>query len=100
MADSNEKVETKKAQTADRQTVTVGGREYKLQRPGVKWYFKHTDKSRNRMGVLQSEDYIQGLLENVVVEPKGLTFDDFDSVKDLEDLVEAIESFLRGKVLN
>lgn len=90
------KVETKKAQTTETRTTIVRGREYKLQHPGVKWYFKHTDRSRDRNGVLQSEDYIQGLLDNVVVSPSGLSMDDFTTVKELEELVTEIESFLRG----
>lgn len=70
----------------------VSGKEYPLQHPGIRWYLKHTDKCKNQHGVLQSEKYIDGLLENVVI--SDVKIDDFESINDLHKLIEDIESFL------
>lgn len=85
-----------KVKTAKTGEVTVRGKKYKFQHPGAKWYLKHTDKSRDRNGVLQTEAYIQGLLDNVVIDPAGLKVDDFESVGEIEELVTELEQFLRG----
>lgn len=77
-------------------TVTVRGKEYKLQHPGVRWYLQNTDQCRNQAGVLQIEKYAQSLLDHVVVEPVGLKLDDFDSISEVEELIQEIESFLKA----
>lgn len=75
-------------------TVPVGGTDYTLQHPGVRWYLQNTDRHKTRGGNMNSEAYIGSLLENVVIEPK-VKIDDFESLGDLEKLVSEIESFLR-----
>lgn len=85
-----------KVKTTKTGEVTVRGKKYRLQHPGAKWYLRHTDKSRDRNGVIQSLDYIQGLFDNVVIDPAGLKTEDFESVGELEALVTEIEQFLRG----
>lgn len=76
-------------------TITVNGKTYKLQHPGVKWYMDNTDRSRNQAGVLQVSVYAQNLLDNVVTEPVGLKLDDFESVGELEEVIRKIEEFLK-----
>lgn len=77
-------------------TITVRGKEYRLQHPGVRWYLQNTDQCRNQAGVLQIEQYAQSLLDNVVTDPPGLKLDDFDSIGEVEELIQQIESFLKA----
>ena len=81
MADKNKKI-------------TVSGEEYILQHPGVKWVIDHTDGCTDARGNLVRSDYIQGLFDNVVVEPADLKIEDFDNVSDMRKVMEKIESFL------
>ncbi|MFP4457550.1 MAG: hypothetical protein ACLFPS_07815 [Clostridia bacterium] len=73
---------------------TINGVEYHLQHPGVEWVIDHTDKCTNAQGNLVRKKYMQGLFDMVVIEPSKLTFDDFDSVSEMRDVVNEIESFL------
>jgi len=77
-------------------TVTVNGKMYKLQHPGVRWYMRNTDECRNNAGVLLVERYAQNLLDHVVVDPAGLKLDDFESVSELEELIAQIERFCKS----
>lgn len=76
-------------------TVTVGGKEYTLQHPGVRWVIRLNDRALGAIGSSR-EKWIDEVLEHVVVEPPGLTIDDFDSYAELDELVTAIAAFLRG----
>lgn len=77
--------------------VNIGGKEYVLQHPGVKWYLECTDRCKNRNGVMLTAKYTEEMLENVVVDPK-VTLDDFeDDVAAVEQLLAEIEKFFRGK---
>ncbi|NMB25455.1 MAG: hypothetical protein GX986_07990 [Firmicutes bacterium] len=75
--------------------VTVRGKQYKLQHPGVRWYMENSDACRGPNGALQTAPYTQSLLDHVVTDPVGLKLDDFDSIQEVEELVRQIESFLR-----
>lgn len=77
---------------AKKKTVKIGGKDYTFQHPGIRWYIKHADNSKDAMGNLSNEKYIDGLLENVVLQQ--VTMEDFESITDLRDLVQEIESFL------
>lgn len=77
-------------------TITVGGKEYKLQHPGVRWYLENTDNSRDARGFLSVSKYAQNILDNVVVDPPGLKLDDFESVAELEELVQKADQFLKS----
>lgn len=77
-------------------TIKVSGKDYLLQHPGARWYAKHNDNSTMKNGQLSTEKYIDGLLENVVIEPK-VKFEDFDTdMGALEEIITKIEGFLRG----
>lgn len=77
-------------------TVTINGKKYKLQHPGVRWYMENTDRCRNMNGVIQTAVYAQSLLDHVVTDPVGLKLDDFDSVGELTELIQQIEEFLKS----
>lgn len=84
------------SKTPKTEIVKIGGKEYKLQHPGVRWYMENTDNSRDARGVLSVAKYAQNLLDNVVVDPPGLKLDDFDSVGELEELVQKADQFLKS----
>lgn len=84
------------SKTPKTEVVKVGSKEYKLQHPGVRWYMENTDNSRDARGVLSVAKYAQNLLDNVVVDPPGLKLDDFDSVGELEELVQKADQFLKS----
>jgi hypothetical protein len=73
---------------------TINGEEYVLQHPGVEWVVDHSDKCTNAQGNLVRKKYLQGLFDNVVIKPSKLTLDSFDSVAEMRDVVNEIESFL------
>lgn len=77
---------------AKKKTINISGKNYTLQNPGIRWYIKHADKAKDAQGNLSNEKYIDGLLENVVLEE--VKIDDFVSITELRDLIQEIESFL------
>jgi len=78
----------------DKKEITIDGQKYVLQRPKVRWTVQHSDRCTDPQGNLIREKYIQGLFDNVVLEPSDLSFDDFDSVTEMRNVVDEIESFL------
>lgn len=76
--------------------ITVNKKEYIMQHPGARWYIQHTDRCTNGNGVINQESYIDGLLKFVVVDPQGLTIDNFEEdMASLRKLVDEIEAFLK-----
>jgi len=78
----------------DNKKVTVNGKDYVLQHPGVEWVVNHSDKCTNAQGNLVRAKYIQGLFDNIVVQPGDLKMNDFDTVQEMSQVVNEIESFL------
>lgn len=82
---------------AKQKTVKVGGKDYVLQHPGAKWYLECSDRCKNRNGVMLTSKYTEEMLENVVIDPK-VTLDDFgDDLQAVEELLNEMEKFFRGK---
>lgn len=82
----------------EQKTIKVNGNEYKLQRMALRQYMKLKDKCKVN-GVLQEADFVEGLLENVLIDPK-MTFEDFDEgdlLADFEKVTEAIIAFQQPK---
>lgn len=73
--------------------ITIKGKKYKFQFPGVRWCLKHTDNSTIK-GQLNQEKYIDGLLENVVIEG-AKNIDEFESLEELQEVTGAIEEFIK-----
>ena len=78
----------------DNKKITINGEEYVLQHPGVEWVVNHSDKCTNSQGNLVRAKYIQGLFDNVVIKPAKMKMDDFDTVQEMSEVVNEIESFL------
>ncbi len=82
--------------TPKTETITIKGKQYKLQHPGVRWYLENTDACRGPNGVIQTAKYAQNILDHVVTDPPGLKIDDFETVAEIEELVQTADSFLRS----
>lgn len=82
----------------EQKTIKVNGNEYKLQRMALRQYLKLKDASSVN-GVLQDEKFTDGLIENVLIEPKMSIddFDDGDRLKDFEKVVQEIIAFQQPK---
>jgi len=74
--------------------ITVGGKEFALQHPGLKWALDHDYACRDRDNKIKTSDFVQGILDHVVVQPKGFKIDDFSSLAELQDFQEKVQSFL------
>lgn len=77
---------------------TINGVEYTAQFSGVSTALNaadqsYLDNSRNT----SSGKYAQYILDHVIVEPKGLTVDDFDSVEELTDVTSFGSEVMNGK---
>lgn len=65
------------AKEGQKKTVELKEEKYTMQNPGVRWYIKHSDRCRDRFGMMSREKYISGLLDNVILQPiKIENFDD------------------------
>ncbi len=74
---------------------TKSGQEYTLQHPGVRAVTKITDRIKNKHGVMLDEKLAEEMLAHVVVEPKR-KIDDFDSYKELVEVVQEAFKFVTG----
>lgn len=81
-----------------RSTVTIKGKEYVLQHPGIRWYIQLTDRCRNATGVIMQEKYIDALLENVVILPRTRLEDFGPDMEVMNELITRIETFLGSPV--
>ncbi len=75
----------------------IGGKTYTCQFNGISAALESVDKSyidgTNNTSVLKLSEY---LFENVVVEPKGLTPDDFDNMDDFNAVVTFAREVMQG----
>lgn len=76
------------------------GYEYKyvLQFPGITRAYEMLDNATMANGQISKAVLANEYIENVVVEPAGLTLDDFDERPGVEELYNAIDLFLGGKL--
>lgn len=78
---------------------TIGGNEYKAQFNGLSVALRAVDESylenSNNTSV---EKMAQYLFDNVIVEPKGLTIDDFNSMDELNEVIEFARNVMQGEL--
>lgn len=78
---------------------TINGKEYTAQFSGVAAAMRAIDNSYTDDGQNTSmEKLSKYILENVIVEPKNLTLDDFDSVKEATDVISWGREVMQGEV--
>jgi hypothetical protein len=87
---------------ARQKEVTVNGQKFKLQSVSPTWYYDLNDECGNTGGTKRnSAKYMDELFRNTVIFPGEVAaggmgyFDDAEDLKTPEELVKAIESFLR-----
>lgn len=68
--------------------------EYTFQYPGMRTTMEMLDSSRMPNGLVSRTALADLLLENVVIEPRNLTIDDFDERPGMNELVDAADEFL------
>lgn len=79
-------------------TKTINGTEYTAQFNGLSAALSAIDNSNvegtDRTSLLKLATYILG---NVIVEPKGLTPDDFETIEELNEIVRFGSDVMQGK---
>jgi len=79
----------------ENKVITVRGKEYELQHPGVKWCWELSDRCTDRNGNLSRTKYAEELFKYVVVSPENLSLDDsFEDMQEPAELVAEIEKYL------
>ncbi|MFP4015808.1 MAG: hypothetical protein ACLFUI_02140 [Halanaerobiales bacterium] len=78
----------------DNEQITVGDKTFTLQHPGVRWCLDHDYNCRDRNGNIKTSEFVQGFLDNVVIEPTNFTIDDFESLDDITEFQEKVRKFL------
>lgn len=69
-------------------------KEFILQHPGIKWCMDHDYNSRDRNGNIKTSDFVQGILDHVVIKPKGFKIDDFENMDEVNQFQDAVQKFL------
>ncbi len=77
-------------------TKEINGKKYTAQFNGVGAALNGEDAWNEGNGKLSNRKMADYLLKNVIVEPKGLTPDDFDTVSDLDAVVTFALSVMNG----
>ena len=78
-------------------TITIEGKEYKLQSPSLKWFMDISDKVDNSK--ISSYDFTDAVLRNAVVSPpeikaQGVAY--FNEVEGCLDIIQAICEAVRS----
>ena len=80
---------------------TINGAEYTAQFNGLSAALKAVDNSYiDGTSNTSLEKLSKYLFDNVIVEPKGLTVDDFDSMEDFNEVVTFARGVLQGDFRN
>lgn len=82
------------AKKSDNKKITVGDKEFTLQHPGIKWCLDHDYGCRDRNGNIKTSEFVQGFLDNVVIEPNNFKIDDFESLDEITEFQEKVRKFL------
>ena len=81
-----------------RTTVKIGRHTLTLQDPGVGWVLDMEERCINpATGRTSLKLYAEELLKHVVVDPQGLTIEDFDHEDELLELVRVFKQFRRSE---
>jgi hypothetical protein len=84
-----------------RATKTINGKEYTAQFNGISASLEAIDQSyiegTNTTSMVKLSKY---LLENVIVEPKGLTPDSFDSIDEFNEVITFAREVMQGDFRN
>lgn len=71
---------------------------YTFQFPGVRKAYEILDNATMANGQIARSIYFDEMIQNVIVEPAGLTLDDFDDRPGLDELYTALDLFLGARI--
>lgn len=72
--------------------------EYEFQFPGIRKAYEIIDNARMENGQIARSVMYDEMLKSVVVQPHGLTLDDFDNRPGAAELFDAVDSFLGSRM--
>ena len=79
-------------------TKNINGTDYKAQFAGISVALKATDETHiEGSDVTSVEKMAEYLFEHVIVEPKGLTADDFDNIEEFNQVIKFASSVMKGE---
>lgn len=84
-------------------TKTINGVEYEAQYNGNSQFYEFQDECKKNIGgvaELNMKQVAKFIFENVIISPKGLTLDDFDSFEDSQDVITFGIDVMRGNFRN
>lgn len=84
-------------------TKTINGVEYEAQYNGNSQFFKFVDQSKSNIGGVAEtsmEKAATFIFDNVIISPKGLTIDSFDSADDCQEVMNFAIEVMQGKFRN
>lgn len=79
-------------------TKEINGKTYKAQFSGISTSLKAMDESKiEGTDNTSLEKFAEYLFEHVIVEPKGLTTDDFDNMKEFNEVIAFARKTMNGE---
>ena len=79
-------------------TKVIDGKEYTAQFVGASTGYDALDASMNDNGTRSERKYAEYILDNVIVEPKGLTIDDFEDFATANKVTAFGAEVMQGKL--
>ena len=77
----------------------INGKEYKAQFNGISAALKALDDNYiEGTSNISNESFAKYLFDNVIVEPKGLTADDFDNMKEFNEVTKFAREVMQGNI--
>ncbi|MDO4719638.1 MAG: hypothetical protein Q4A78_03165 [Peptostreptococcaceae bacterium] len=83
----------RKAFGIEQKKITVNGTEYTMQNMPFKQYYEMQERCQDKHGNLLATKFYPEIFDHVIIDPK-VSWDDFDSIEELEDVIRAATSFL------
>lgn len=82
----------------DNKKIVIGSgdskKEFVLQHPGVKWCMDHDYNCRDRNGNIKTSDFVQGILDYVVIKPNDFNIEDFEDMGEVNEFQKKVQKFL------
>jgi len=77
-------------------TITVGGKEYVIQKVPPREWTRMRDRSKDRNGNIVEERLIDEMFKHMVIDPK-VSMDDFEDWAEVQDIFDAVAAFQLGR---
>lgn len=78
----------------EQKQVTVNGKEYTLQNIPLKLVYEMQERARDKNGNTKASILYDEIFKKVIVSPKNVSWDDFASADELEELMGEVMPFL------